>query len=167
MTALRVEQLGAEPVARLVHSVAAHNAEVAELDTRIESRFRQHQDAEVILTMPGMEPTLGAEFGAVTGGDLTAFANPDRLAGFAGLAPVPWDSGSGGGELELPEQGFLLRRVRRPGRAGHGVPGGQHARAALVHVNMLLMQEVLADPKQGDKLTDADCGRCRRCSGPM
>ncbi|MFM9448772.1 Tn3 family transposase [Streptomyces acidiscabies] len=29
--------------------------------------------------------------------------------------------------------------------------------SALVHVNTLLMQEVLADPKWADKLTGADC----------
>jgi transposase len=104
MTALRGEELGAELVGRLAHSVAAHNDEVAELDARIEARFRQHRDAEVILTMPGMGPTLGAEFIAATGGDLTAFANPDRLAGFAGLAPVPWDSGKVSGNLRRPRR---------------------------------------------------------------
>ncbi|MFJ2272297.1 IS110 family transposase [Streptomyces sp. NPDC088846] len=104
MTALRGEELGAELVARLARSVVAHNDEVAELDTRIEARFRQHRDAEVILTLPGMGPTLGAEFIAATGGDLTAFTSPDRLAGFAGLAPVPWDSGKVSGNLRRPRR---------------------------------------------------------------
>ncbi|WP_350284067.1 transposase [Streptomyces graminofaciens] len=36
---------------------------------------------------------------AATGGDLTAFGTPDRLAGFAGLAPVPRDSGRVRGNL--------------------------------------------------------------------
>jgi hypothetical protein len=35
--------------------------------------------------------------------------------------------------------------------------------SALVHVNTLLMQEVLADPKWADKLTDAD----RRALSPL
>ncbi|MFG2986851.1 transposase [Streptomyces sp. NPDC048258] len=96
MTALRGEELGTELVAR---SVAAHSDEVAELDGRIETRFRRHQDAEVILAMPGMGRTLGAEFVAATGGELTAFAGPDRLTAFARLAPVPWDSGTVGGNL--------------------------------------------------------------------
>ncbi|WP_240999493.1 transposase [Streptomyces sp. Tu 4128] len=39
--------------------------------------------------------------------------------------------------------------------------------STLVHVNTLLIQEVLADPKWADNLTDADRQRCRRCSGPM
>ncbi|MEV5593620.1 IS110 family transposase [Streptomyces sp. NPDC052496] len=104
MTALRGEELGAELVGRLAHSVAAHNTEVTELDARIEARFRQHRDAEVIRILPGMGPTLGAEFIAATGGDLTAFTGPDRLAGFAGLAPVPWDSGKVSGNLRRPRR---------------------------------------------------------------
>ncbi|WP_406557323.1 transposase, partial [Streptomyces sp. YS-3] len=58
----------------------------AELDARIKARFRRHRDAEIILPLPGMGPTTGAEFVAATGGDLTAFASPDRLADFA---PAP------------------------------------------------------------------------------
>ncbi|MFZ4297662.1 IS110 family transposase [Streptomyces cinereoruber] len=104
MTALRGEELGAELVGRLARSVAAHNDEVAELDARIEARFRQHRDAEIILSLPGMGPTTGAEFIAATGGDLTAFTSPDRLAGFAGLAPVPWDSGKVSGNLRRPRR---------------------------------------------------------------
>lgn len=65
-TTLPGEQLGAELVARLANAVLAHREEVAELDARIEARFRQHQDAEVILSLPGMGPILGAEFIAAT-----------------------------------------------------------------------------------------------------
>ncbi|MFG6294128.1 IS110 family RNA-guided transposase [Streptomyces rochei] len=104
MTALRGEELGAELVGRLARSVVAHNDEVAELDARIGVRFRQHRDAEIILSLPGMGTTTGAEFIAATGGDLSAFATPDRLAGFAGLAPVPWDSGKVSGNLRRPRR---------------------------------------------------------------
>lgn len=52
--------------------------------------------ASVVLSMPGMDPLLGAEFIACTGGDLNAFGSAGRLAGVAGLAPVPRDSGPGG-----------------------------------------------------------------------
>ncbi|MET9932656.1 MULTISPECIES: IS110 family transposase [unclassified Streptomyces] len=104
MTALRGEELGAELVSRLARAVVAHNDEVAELDARIEARFCQHRDAEVILALPGMGPITGAEFIAATGGDLTAFSGPDRLAGFAGLAPVPWDSGKVSGNPRRPRR---------------------------------------------------------------
>ncbi|ANP51671.1 hypothetical protein J2Z21_007212 [Streptomyces griseochromogenes] len=92
VTALPGEDLGSELVARPARVMMDHREEVTELDARIEARFRQHQDAEVILSLPGMDPTLGAEFIAATGGDLSTFGGPDRLAGFA---PAPWDSGSG------------------------------------------------------------------------
>jgi transposase len=45
------------------------------------------------LAAPGMGPLLGAEFIACTGGDMDAFGSSVRLAGVAGLAPVPRYSG--------------------------------------------------------------------------
>lgn len=44
------------------------------------------------------------EFLAVTSGDMSFFATPDRLAGFAGLAPAPRDSGSVSGNLHRPKR---------------------------------------------------------------
>ncbi len=41
---------------------------------------------------------------AATGGDMAAFGTPDRLAGFAGLAPAPRDSGRIRGNLRRPER---------------------------------------------------------------
>ncbi|MFH8739460.1 MULTISPECIES: hypothetical protein [unclassified Streptomyces] len=46
---------------------------VAEIEKLIAARFRQHSNAEVIVSMPGLGPILGAEFVAATGG-----ANPQR-----------------------------------------------------------------------------------------
>ncbi|MGV9747072.1 transposase [Rhodococcus zopfii] len=77
----------------------ALDAEVAELDTAIEERFRQHHTAEIIMSLPGFGPKLGAEFLAATGGDMDAFTSVDPLAGFAGLAPQPRDSGRINGDL--------------------------------------------------------------------
>lgn len=59
------------------------NQQVAELDKAIEARFREHHDFDVITSMPGLGVILGAEFLAATGGDMTTFGTPDRLAGFA------------------------------------------------------------------------------------
>ncbi|MCX4821580.1 transposase [Streptomyces sp. NBC_01142] len=39
--------------------------------------------------------------------------------------------------------------------------------STVVHVNTLLMQEVLADPKWADSSPTRTAGHCRRCSGPM
>jgi transposase len=54
--------------------------------------------------MPGFGVTLGAEFLAATGGDIAVFGTPDRLAGVAGLAPVPRDSGRISGNLKRPRR---------------------------------------------------------------
>ena len=57
-----------------------------------------------------MGPVLGAEFLAITAGDLDAFGSPARLATYAGLAPVPNDSGRRSGVLHRPRR--YHRRLR-------------------------------------------------------
>jgi transposase len=91
-------------VARLAEGVISLNQEIAELEALIEARFREHEHADVICSLPGIGVQLGAEFLAATGGDMTAFATPDKLAGFAGLAPAPWDSGRVSGNLKRPRR---------------------------------------------------------------
>ncbi|WP_410575779.1 IS110 family transposase [Amycolatopsis sp. cmx-4-61] len=98
------EKLAATMVARLAKGVMALDEEIRELDTLIEARFRQHRHAEVILSLPGLGIQLGADIIAATGGDLTAFGSADRLAGFAGLAPAPRDSGRVSGNLRRPRR---------------------------------------------------------------
>ncbi|MGW5666065.1 IS110 family transposase [Streptomyces sp. NPDC003758] len=103
-TALPGERLAAAMVVRLAKGVMALEEEIAELDDLIEARFREHPHAEVIRSLPGMGARLGAEFIAATGGDLDAFGSADRLAGFAGLAPQPRDSGRVNGNLRRPRR---------------------------------------------------------------
>lgn len=103
-TALPGEKLAAAMVVRLAKGVMVLDEEIAELDALIEARFREHPHAEVIRSLPGMGPKLGAEFIAATGGDMDAFGSADRLAGFAGLAPRPRDSGRVSGNLRRPKR---------------------------------------------------------------
>nr|WP_328829161.1 IS110 family transposase [Streptomyces ureilyticus] len=103
-TALPGEKLAAAMVVRLAKGVMALDEEIAELDALIEARFREHPHAEVIRSLPGMGAKLGAEFIAATGGDMDAFGSADRLAGFAGLAPRPRDSGRVSGNLRRPKR---------------------------------------------------------------
>ncbi|REE59087.1 transposase IS116/IS110/IS902 family protein [Streptomyces sp. 3212.3] len=103
-TALPGERLAAAMVVRLAKGVMALDEEIAELDALIEARFREHPHAEVIRSLPGMGARLGAEFIAATGGDMDAFGSADRLAGFAGLAPQPRDSGRVSGNLHRPRR---------------------------------------------------------------
>ncbi len=103
-TALPGEKLAAAMVVRLSKGVMALDEEIAELDALIEARFREHPHAEVIRSLPGMGAKLGAEFIAATGGNMDAFGSADRLAGFAGLAPRPRDSGRVSGNLRRPKR---------------------------------------------------------------
>ncbi|WP_239154345.1 IS110 family transposase [Amycolatopsis sp. FDAARGOS 1241] len=103
-TTLPGQKLAAAMVERLAKGVIALNTEIAELDAMIEERCRRHRYADVILTLPGFGPTLAAEFLAATGGDIAAFGSVDRLAGYAGLAPVPRDSGRIRGNLRRPRR---------------------------------------------------------------
>ncbi|THA23086.1 IS110 family transposase [Streptomyces sp. A1547] len=88
-TALPGEKVAAAMVVRLAKGVMA-------LD--------EHPHAEVIRSLPGMGPRLGAEFIAATGGDVDAFGSADRLAGFAGLASQARDSGRVSGNLRRPRR---------------------------------------------------------------
>ncbi|XDO64573.1 IS110 family transposase [Streptomyces sp. RLB1-33] len=84
--------------------VMALDEEITELEALIEARFREHPHAEVIQSLPGMGTMLSAEFLAATGGDMDTFGTADRLAGYAGLAPVPRDSGRVSGNLHRPRR---------------------------------------------------------------
>ncbi|WP_413810739.1 IS110 family transposase [Streptomyces sp. OE57] len=110
-TAVPGEKTAAKMVHTLAREVMALDQEIAEIEALIEGRFREHPDAKVITSLPGIGNMLGAEFIAATGGDMTAFGSPDRLAGVAGLAPVPRDSGKISGNLRRPRR--YSRRLLR------------------------------------------------------
>ncbi|WP_371502896.1 IS110 family transposase [Kitasatospora sp. NBC_00374] len=103
-TALPGEKLAASMVVRLAKGVMALDEEIAEIDALIEARFHEHPNADVILSLPGMGKQTGAVFLAATGGDMDAFGSADRLAGYAGLAPAPRDSGRVSGNLRRPRR---------------------------------------------------------------
>jgi transposase len=98
------EDVAATLIARLARTVLALNHELAELDARIADRFRTHRHAPVVASMVGIGDLLGAQFLAATGGDMAAFASADHLAGYAGLAPAPRDSGRRTGNLHRPRR---------------------------------------------------------------
>ncbi|TDU73601.1 IS110 family transposase [Streptomyces sp. KS 21] len=102
-TAVAGEATAAAVVCTLAKAVLALDEEIT-VDLKIAARFREHRDAEVITSMPGMGPLLGAEFIACTGGDMDAFGSTGRLAGVAGLAPVPRDSGRISGNMRRPHR---------------------------------------------------------------
>jgi transposase len=89
--------LPAEPVAaRIVAELAAETLTLKDrielIDEQIKQRFYDRPEAEILASLPGMGPLLGAEF-LVGVGDLSAFESADHLAAYAGLVPAANDSG--------------------------------------------------------------------------
>ncbi|MEJ8631986.1 IS110 family transposase [Streptomyces sp. MS2.AVA.5] len=106
---------GEKAIAKMVHTLTEEvmtlNEKIAETDKLIEGRFHEHELAEVVTSMPGIGPTLGAEFLAAIGGSLDTFPTADRLAAFAGVTPAPRDSGKVSGNLHRPTR--YHRRLQR------------------------------------------------------
>lgn len=100
--------LGESAIAQVVHDLALEvislHEKIHALDKLIADRFREHELAAVISSMPGIGPLLGAELLAATGGNLSRFTSADHLAAFAGVAPVPRDSGNVSGNLHRPRR---------------------------------------------------------------
>ena len=107
-TALPGEDVAAQIVADLAEQILALDDRLKRIDQQIRETFRSHPQAEIIESLPGMGPILGAEF-VVAAGDLTADAG--HLASAAGLVPVPRDSGRRTGNLHRPRR--YSRRLRR------------------------------------------------------
>jgi transposase len=106
---------GQDGTAALVKRIAAKllelDREIKDLDKTIADRFRDHPYARIVESLPGFGPSLGAEFLVVTRGDLASFVTAGRLASYAGLVPVPQDSGRVSGNLRRPKR--FNRRLRR------------------------------------------------------
>lgn len=95
------QDVAASIVVDLATALLAIETRIAELDARITAAFRDHHQAEIIQSLPGIGPILGAELTAATG-DLGGYANSGRLASAAGLGPVPRNSGRRTGNLHRP-----------------------------------------------------------------
>lgn len=110
---LPTEAATAPLIARLAAQLLDLDREIKDLDATIGNRFAQHPDARRIISVDGFGPILGAQLLADTGGNLqTMFGKPGRLAAYAGLAPVPRDSGRVRGNLHRPQRYHRgLRRV--------------------------------------------------------
>ncbi|GAA5172556.1 IS110 family transposase [Pseudonocardia eucalypti] len=98
-------------IARLAQQLLDLDRQIKDTDKLISARFRAHPQAQIIESLPGLGPILGAEFIVITGGSLTGFATPGRLASYAGLVPVAQDSGRVTGNLRRPKR--YNRRLRR------------------------------------------------------
>ena len=109
-TALPGEDVAAQIVADLAAQILDLDDRLKRIDKQIRETFRSHPQAEIIESLPGMGPILGAEF-IVAAGDLSAYTDAGHLASAAGLVPVPRDSGRRTGNLHRPKR--YSRRLRR------------------------------------------------------
>lgn len=109
ITALPGEKRAAKLVCDLAHQLLALDERIKDTDREIRDTFRLDDRAEIIESLPGMGPILGAEFVAIVG-DLSGYESAARLASHAGLAPVPRDSGRRTGNNHRPKR--YSRRLR-------------------------------------------------------
>ncbi|WP_316528331.1 IS110 family transposase [Kitasatospora brasiliensis] len=109
-TVLPGEDVAAAIVADLAAQILALDDRLKRVDKQIRDTFHAHPQAEVIESLPGIGPILGAEL-VVAAGDLTAYADAGHLASAAGLVPVPRDCGRRTGNLRRPKR--YSRRLRR------------------------------------------------------
>jgi len=103
-TTVTGQRVGAVIVAKLAGDILRLHDSVDEVEQQIEARFREHEHAAILLSIPGFGPLLAAEFIAATGGTMSSYENADRLAGVAGLAPAPRDSGRIHGNHHRPKR---------------------------------------------------------------
>jgi len=108
---LPAESITARIVAELAAEVLALKDHIELIDEEIEQRFFDRPEAEVLASLPGMGPLLGAEF-LVAIGNLSAFDSADHLAAYSGLVPAANDSGKRVGNYRRMRGGNKnLRRV--------------------------------------------------------
>lgn len=104
------EKITATIVAELAQALLDLYERITRIDAQVTETFRTHPQAQIIESMPGIGPILGAELIAAAG-DLGSYADAGRLASAAGLVPVPKDSGRRTGNMHRPQR--YSRRLRR------------------------------------------------------
>jgi transposase len=108
---LPAQDLTARLIAQLATDLLGLDQRIKDLDKTIAQQLASHPQARIICSLPGMGSLLAAEFLAAVG-DLSSFPDAGHLAAYAGLAPVPRDSGRRTGNLHPPKRYHRsLRRV--------------------------------------------------------
>ncbi|MFT4258969.1 IS110 family transposase [Microbacterium sp.] len=109
-TAIPGEKTAGSIVAELAQALLDLDERIGKIDRQVTEAFRGHPQAEIIESMPGIGPILGAEL-IVAAGDIGSYADAGRLASAAGLVPVPRDSGRRTGNMHRPRR--YSRKLRR------------------------------------------------------
>ena len=100
--ALREEQLAQGPVLEAAYGrttrahvamIRAYNAQIIELEEALTSDFKQHPDAGIIRSLPGMGTILGARVLGEFGDDPNRYYNAKSRRNYAGTSPITRASG--------------------------------------------------------------------------
>lgn len=101
--ALRTEQLTAQPLVALAYGATVRAAvavlteltrQVELLGEQVQASFGQHPDAEIILSLPGLGPILGARVLAEFGDDPDRYADAKARKNYSGMSPITRASGT-------------------------------------------------------------------------
>jgi hypothetical protein len=102
-TALRTEHLTQPPavsaaygaiVVSLVKVIAAHNAQIDELETVLTDHFGQHPDAAILRSQPGLGVVTGARVLGEFGDDPDRYDSAKARRNYAGTSPLTVASGT-------------------------------------------------------------------------
>jgi transposase len=77
----------------LIEIITAMSSAIHELERELAQQFDQHTQAEIINSMPGLGPVLGARVLGELGDDPDRFADARGIRSFAGTAPITRASG--------------------------------------------------------------------------
>jgi len=86
------DAFGAASAARVAVLVSL-NAQIAELERALGEHFDRHPDAEILRSLPGLGPVLGARVLGEFGDDPNRFSDARGRKAYAGTAPITKASG--------------------------------------------------------------------------
>ena len=89
----RVVAAHRDEVSFLVRTLLQLRSEIDQLEALMNQDFELHPDAEILRSLPGLGPTLGARVLAELGDDPTRYNNARARKNYAGTSPVTRSSG--------------------------------------------------------------------------
>jgi transposase len=81
-------------VSSLVSLIAGLSDQIADLEQELESSFKDHPDAKILRSLPGLGTVLGARVLAEFGDDRTRYADARARRNYAGTSPITKASGT-------------------------------------------------------------------------
>jgi transposase len=85
--------LGGEQLAQAPEAITALNQQITIMEKQVEAHFRQHPDAEIVMSQPGLGPILGARVLGELGDDPRRYASGKARKNYAATSPVTRASG--------------------------------------------------------------------------